>query len=62
MFDKIKELLADQADYLLKFDSPKIPKDQLSLPGPDFVDRVLLTQIETTGLSAICNGCSTTAD
>ncbi len=42
MFDKIKELLADQADYLLNFDSPKISKDQLALPGPDFVDRVLL--------------------
>lgn len=39
MIDKIKEMLGDKADYLLDFDSPKIPKDQLMLPAPDFVDK-----------------------
>jgi class I fructose-bisphosphate aldolase len=37
---KIAELLGDQADDLLGFSSPKIARDSLHLPGPDFVDRV----------------------
>lgn len=37
---KIEELLGDEADYLLNFNSPKIPKENLHLPGPDWVDRV----------------------
>lgn len=40
MIDKIYELLGERADYLLKFDNPKIPSSQLTLPGPDFIDRV----------------------
>jgi fructose-bisphosphate aldolase, class I len=40
MTSDIQSLLADKADYLLGFDSPKIPRERLSLPGPDFVDRV----------------------
>ncbi len=40
MINKIQELLGDQADYLLNFNDPKISKEMLSLPGPDFVDRV----------------------
>jgi len=40
MIEKIRELLGDKADYLLGFDSPKINKDQLTLPSPDFVDQV----------------------
>jgi fructose-bisphosphate aldolase, class I len=39
MIDKIKELLGDKADYLLNFNSPKIPKEQLMLPSNDFVDK-----------------------
>lgn len=38
---KITELLGDQADHLLGFSEPKISRDLLHLPGPDFVDRVL---------------------
>src|SRR5207247_7981710 len=34
------QLLGDKASYLLEFKSPKISKDRLHLPGPDFVDRV----------------------
>lgn len=39
MIDKIKEMLGDKAEYLLDFDSPKVPKDQLMLPSYDFVDK-----------------------
>lgn len=41
MMDKIKELLGKEADDLLNYKA-KFPKDQLILPGPDFVDRVHL--------------------
>ncbi len=37
---KIAELLGDKAEYLLKHKSMTVPKDQLHLPGPDFVERV----------------------
>jgi class I fructose-bisphosphate aldolase len=36
----ISSLLGDQADYLLNHTCTTIPKDQLHLPGGDFVDRV----------------------
>ncbi len=39
MNDKIKKLLGDKADSLLQHRA-KFPKDQLHLPGPDFIDRV----------------------
>src|SRR6476620_6187003 len=41
MTSDIQSLLGDKADSLLGFDAPKIPKERLNLPGPDFVDRVL---------------------
>ncbi len=37
--DYISKLLGDNADSLLNFNSPKISKDNLHLPGADFVDR-----------------------
>jgi class I fructose-bisphosphate aldolase len=37
---RLEELLGDEADDLLGFSNPKISKDDLYLPGPDFVDRV----------------------
>src|SRR5688572_20656398 len=37
---RIEELLGDDGRALLEFDSPKISKDLLNVPGPDFVDRV----------------------
>jgi len=40
MLKDIQELLADKADYLLKFNNPKIPKEQLKLPSPGFVDDI----------------------
>ena len=39
MLNKIKEMLGSEADSLLSYKA-KFPKDQLNLPGPDFVDRV----------------------
>ncbi|MCX7736221.1 MAG: class I fructose-bisphosphate aldolase [Candidatus Kapabacteria bacterium] len=40
MFEKIRELLGEKAAYLLDFDSPKIKKEQLTTPSPNFVDEV----------------------
>jgi len=38
--DKIIQLLGKNVEELLSFDTPKIPKERLYLPGPDWVDRV----------------------
>src|SRR5690242_9270391 len=37
---QIAKLLGDKADYLLNFNNPKISKQRLHVPGPDFVDRI----------------------
>lgn len=39
MLNKIKEILGSEADSLLSYKA-KFPKEQLHLPGPDFVDRI----------------------
>lgn len=39
-FKKIQELLGDEADTLLSYTSKTISKDNLHIPGSDFVDRV----------------------
>ena len=41
MLKKIQELLGKEADELLSYKA-KFPKEQLILPGPDFVDRVFV--------------------
>ena len=38
--DRIEELLGDNARALLDHKSQTIPKDQINLPGPDFIDRI----------------------
>ncbi len=38
--DRIEELLGDNARTLLDHKSEAIPKEDLNLPGPDFIDRV----------------------
>ncbi len=38
----IQALLGAKAESLLGFDSPKIPRERLHLPGPDFMDRIFL--------------------
>lgn len=40
MLKRIVELLGKEADSLLKHRCQTVPKEQLHLPGPDFVDRV----------------------
>ncbi len=40
MASEIQSLLGDKADSLLGFDAPKISKERLHLPGPDFLDRI----------------------
>ena len=39
-YSKIQELLGDEAETLLNYTSNTISKDQLHIPGGDFVDRV----------------------
>ena len=41
MYNDIQKHLGDKSEYLLGFDTPKISKDLLHLPGGDFVDRVM---------------------
>ncbi|MBN2505378.1 MAG: class I fructose-bisphosphate aldolase [Verrucomicrobia bacterium] len=40
MIATIEKHLGANADSLLSFKNPKIPKERLHLPGPDFVDRI----------------------
>jgi len=40
MATDIKSLLGEKAATLLGFNSPKISKERLHIPGPDFVDRI----------------------
>ncbi|MGC9314543.1 MAG: class I fructose-bisphosphate aldolase [bacterium] len=42
MIDKIVQLLGNQADYFLAHKSNTFPKENLHLPGPDFIDRIFL--------------------
>ncbi len=41
-FSKIQELLGDEAETLLNHTSTTIPKDNIHIPGADFVDRIWL--------------------
>ena len=41
MIEQIRQHLGETAESLLEFKSPRIPKERLVLPGPDFVDRVV---------------------
>src|SRR5690349_7364337 len=48
--DRIVELLGDEADSLLSFTSKGISKDQLTLPGPDHVERVFSSSDRKPGV------------
>jgi len=39
-FSKIESYLGPKAESLLAFKSPRIAKERLHLPGPDFIDRI----------------------
>ncbi|RJP34059.1 MAG: class I fructose-bisphosphate aldolase [Actinobacteria bacterium] len=41
-YDEIRGLLGEEADYLLDFSAPKIPTENLHIPGPDWMERVFL--------------------
>jgi len=49
MIDKIRQYLGDDADNLLNH-TGIVSKDQLHVPGPDFIDRVLLTTDRPAGV------------
>src|SRR3989338_4403600 len=38
---KTAEILGNEYHHLMGFETPRIPRTMLHLPGPDFVDRVL---------------------
>lgn len=40
--DQITKLLGNDSDDLLGFNAPKISKDQLHIPGPDWIERIFL--------------------
>ena len=40
--DQITKLLGEESDNLLGFQSPKVKKDQLHIPGPDWIDRIFV--------------------
>lgn len=42
MYSKIQELLGAKAEDLLGFNNPKIPKESLALPSPDFVEKIFI--------------------
>lgn len=48
--DRIVELLGDEADNLLSFTSKGIPKEQLTLPGPDHVERIFSSSDRKPGV------------
>jgi fructose-bisphosphate aldolase, class I len=41
-FEEIHNLLGEEADSLLAFDAPRISREDLHLPGPDWIERILL--------------------
>ncbi|MHC4310128.1 MAG: class I fructose-bisphosphate aldolase, partial [Planctomycetota bacterium] len=40
--EKIAELLGKDCEYLLSFQTPKVKKDQLHIPGPDWIERIFV--------------------
>ena len=42
MYSKIQEILGDKSEYLLGFNNPKISKDLLHRPSPNFIDEIFL--------------------
>src|SRR5688572_19409387 len=48
--NKIQELLGDDADMLLSHVSKTIPKEDIHLPGSDFIDRVWMNSDRTPGV------------
>lgn len=59
-FKDIEKLLGDEAETLLGFDSPKVSREMLHVPGPDWIDRIFLPSDRPApvlrSLGAIFNG------
>ncbi|MEW6127373.1 MAG: class I fructose-bisphosphate aldolase [Acidobacteriota bacterium] len=47
MIKEIEKILGDEAETLLTYQSKTIPKENLHLPGPDFLDRVFINTDRT---------------
>jgi len=47
-FEAIRNYLGEEADYLLNFDNPKISKESIHIPGPDFIDKTLVDSDRST--------------
>lgn len=50
LFSRIQEILGGEAEYLLNHKSNTIPKEQLHLPGPDFIDRIFIPSDRPVGV------------
>jgi len=48
--DNIRDFLGEEAGYLLNFNEPKISKESLHVPGPDFVDRIFMDSDRPTNV------------
>jgi len=48
--EKIQELLGNQAEYFLDYKSKSLSKEQLHLPGPDFIDRIWINSDRPTAV------------
>ena len=55
----IESLLGDEAEYLLAHTCSTIPKKQLHLPGPNFIDRVWALSDRTPNRITSYNVCYT---
>ena len=55
--DTIRKRLGDEAEDLLTHKARGIPKEQLHLPGPDFVDRVVAQSDRPAGRSLPRHPC-----
>jgi len=51
MIDKIAGILGKDAPELLEHRCRTIPKEQIHLPGPDFIDRIWADSDRKEGLS-----------
>jgi len=48
--ENIRQYLGSEADSLLNFYNPKIKKESLNLPGPDFIDRIFTDSDRSTNV------------
>jgi len=48
--DNIRDFLGEEADHLLNYNEPKISKESLHVPGPDFIDRIFMNTDRPTNV------------